>query len=95
MPNGSEPIVKPESPVQLGLTGLSCISSEFRCDILQHLNRVAGYKQCSGLNLLAASQQARAGGVRRPYLLLAVTRTTKAAGQLRSVLAVKGFTFIK
>lgn len=54
-----------------------------------------GYKQCRALNLLAVSQQARAGGGRRPYLLLAVTLTTKSVDQLWSVLVVKGFTFIK
>ncbi len=39
------------------------------------------YKQCKALNLLAVIQQARAGGGRRPYLLLAVTLTTKSACQ--------------
>lgn len=41
-----------------------------------------GYKQCRALNLLAVSLQARAGGGRKPYLLLAVTLMIKSAGEL-------------
>jgi hypothetical protein len=37
--NGSETTSMPESPVQLGLTGLSRISSELRRDMLLRLVR--------------------------------------------------------